>query len=441
MAASSEDIGSAHNKNLHSLSEAYETYLRNDQEEQYHWEDVCRAYRQYAVFAMAQWASRQYRLHSLPQDQRKYLPEGMKVETEAFATRAKSYKEAAIRNQFCLDCILRHAGQPHSQAGLGNTNLQFSDCSQMSKVSSVLKSLMRDWSKEGRKERDMTYKPILELLTKYAPLHVASSGSQAKDVWKVCVPGAGVGRLACEISSLGYEVQGNEFSLYMLLASDYLLNGAVATPDHPLKISPFLLETRDVFCCSDPCSVCHIPDTDSFRMLRERRNMDPEIAPDFSMAAGDFVSIYNRPEEASKWDVVVSCFFLDTSPSVVEYLQVIHRMLRPDGLFINLGPLHWHWSGPPMRPNCSFEQYCSHYSHLDKRYLFSVDLSWEDIRAIMVNMGFTIVEEVSNIPSRYTGNEKSMIHTEYQCVKVVARKSRSDEREVDDSKSRPPGNV
>jgi len=40
----------------------------------------------------------------------------------------------------------------------------------------------------------------------------------------------GVGRLAFDITALGYSVQGNDFSLFMLLASDFMLNGGIATP-------------------------------------------------------------------------------------------------------------------------------------------------------------------------------------------------------------------
>lgn len=36
--------------------------------------------------------------------------------------------------------------------------------------------------------------------------------------------GAGLGRLCLELTNLGVEVQGNEFSYYMLLASSFILN-------------------------------------------------------------------------------------------------------------------------------------------------------------------------------------------------------------------------
>lgn len=51
---------------------------------------------------------------------------------------------------------------------------------------------------------------------------------------------------------------------------------------------------------------------------------------------------------AGSFDAVVTCFFIDTAHNVIEYLEVISKVLRPGGLWINLGPLLWHWadSGP-----------------------------------------------------------------------------------------------
>lgn len=40
----------------------------------------------------------------------------------------------------------------------------------------------------------------------------------------VLVPGAGLGRLAWEVARLGYTCQGNEWSLFMLFSSNFVLN-------------------------------------------------------------------------------------------------------------------------------------------------------------------------------------------------------------------------
>jgi len=314
-------------------------------------------------------------------------------------------------------------------------------------VSSVLKSLARDWSAEGQAEQTSTYGPIKETVQSYLPLKIAEGcttnnnntvGQEAssKPIIRICVPGAGVGRLACELASLGYAVQGNEFSLYMLLASDFILNGGMATPEKPLRISPYLLESRNVHASTDPTRAITIPNVDPYSLLASGRT----ASPDFSMAGGEFVSIYSATREKGAWDCVVACFFLDTAPCIVEYLQVIHHMLRPGGYLINFGPLLWHWSGPAMRPDDrSIEDYHSRYSYLDKKYLQSVDFSWEDVRQIMSNVGFEIVEERSGQDAHYTADQRSLMNMNYRCIHFVARRSEGEapDMEVTNSSSKP----
>jgi len=41
---------------------------------------------------------------------------------------------------------------------------------------------------------------------------------------KVLTPGAGLGRLSFEIAKKGYHCQGNEFSYFMLIPSNFFLN-------------------------------------------------------------------------------------------------------------------------------------------------------------------------------------------------------------------------
>ena len=237
---------------------------------------------------------------------------------------------------------------------------------------------------------------------------------------------AGVGRLAFDITALGYSVQGNDFSLFMLLASDFMLNGGVATPENPIMISPWLLESRNVHSPTDPLRIAKIPDIDPYTVLSERVNADgsqAENMPEFSMAAGEFAAIYSTEREQNNWDAVVCSFFLDTAPSIVEYIQILYDMLKPGGCVISFGPLLFHWSGPAMRPDDNtMKEYHERYSYLDVRYLNSVDLCWEDVREIFINVGFEIVEEKAGVHSLYTADRRSMMNMSYRCVSFVARK-------------------
>jgi carnosine N-methyltransferase len=241
-----------------------------------------------------------------------------------------------------------------------------------------------------------------------------------------------VGRLAFELTKLGYGVQGNDFSLFMLLASDFILNGGIATPDHSLTISPWMLESRNVHVSSDTIRTVRIPDVDPLDILSGAD--DGSAMPEFSMAAGEFGSIYNHPKEEGRWCAVVSSFFLDACPSIVESLQLIYRMLRPGGLLINFGPLLFHWSGPAMRPDDKTPaDYQARYSFLDKRYMNSVDMCYEDVREIMINIGFEIIEERTGVKCLYTADRRSMMNMVYRCVNFVARKRIIHAPDTDDS--------
>ena len=42
--------------------------------------------------------------------------------------------------------------------------------------------------------------------------------------------------------------------------------------------------------------------------------------------------MYGKEDQANQWDCIVTCFFIDTAPVVVDYIDVIFSALRP-GLF------------------------------------------------------------------------------------------------------------
>ena len=71
---------------------------------------------------------------------------------------------------------------------------------QMSKVDSVLKSLARDWSVEGIKERSVVYDRMLMALDKFLPLD--TNGLPPR----ICVPGSGAFRLIPLILSILFDL-------------------------------------------------------------------------------------------------------------------------------------------------------------------------------------------------------------------------------------------
>ena len=51
-----------------------------------------------------------------------------------------------------------------------------------------------------------------------------------------------------------------------------------------------------------------------------------------SMTAGDFCEIYQRPRRRNNFDALVSCFFLDTAPNIISYIETVAQCLKPGGI-------------------------------------------------------------------------------------------------------------
>lgn len=117
------------------------------------------------------------------------------------------------------------------------------------------------------------------------------------------------------------------------------------------------------------------------------------------MVSGEFIQIY-KPQ-IGVWDCVCTCFFIDTANNVVEYLKVIYSMLKKGGVWINLGPLLYHFA--------------------DSRDQLSIELSWEEIKYTAEKLGFKIMQE-SRQKCHYDHNKLSMIEKVYNCIFFTAIK-------------------
>lgn len=110
---------------------------------------------------------------------------------------------------------------------------------------------------------------------------------------KILVPGAGLGRLAFEFAKRGYHCQGNEFSYYMLITSNYFLNRVESV--NQFELFPFIHQFSNVWEVADQLRAVKIPD------------IIPQGLPegsDFSMTAGDFLEVYGGQR-----GTLVFCFF------------------------------------------------------------------------------------------------------------------------------------
>lgn len=46
------------------------------------------------------------------------------------------------------------------------------------------------------------------------------------------------------------------------------------------------------------------------------------------MSAGDFADVYGQSSYADTYDCVATCFFLDCAHNIIEFVDIIHRILK-----------------------------------------------------------------------------------------------------------------
>lgn len=126
------------------------------------------------------------------------------------------------------------------------------------------------------------------------------------------------------------------------------------------------------------------------------------------------------------WDCIVTCYFIDTAHNIIEYIEVIRRLLKPGGRWINygacslcmslftggvltcavtalassLGPLLYHWEGTPGER--------------------SIELSLDEVMRVIRASGFTVHDE-KTLTATYAANPRSMLKNAYECAFFVAQ--------------------
>jgi len=180
-------------------------------------------------------------------------------------------------------------------------------------VDMAFNHLSRDWSAQGQPERAQVFPPILKALREEFP------ESQNK---RVLVPGCGLGRLAHEIAHAGFEVDANEFGYSTILPYNFLVNQTTQVFQHTLH--PFVTKWTHQLNPTSRFEPITFPD------------MLPN--PNVRFVEGDFLMEFPKSEV---YDAIVTLFFIDVSENIINFLENIHRLLKPGGLWVNLGPMKW----------------------------------------------------------------------------------------------------
>ena len=289
----------------------------------------------------------------------------------------------------------------------------------------VLKNLVRDWSEEGKEEREKSHHVLVrhlrdvvfkEQLSKIDRMY-EGGGANPEDAARprVLVPGAGLGRLVYEFAKAGFETEGNEFSYYMLFGASFLLN--CCSEKRPYEIVPYWHSPLNHLSREDQYRSVSIPDESPGDHLNE-------FKPGSSMAmcAGDFCEVYGKPEYQSHFDAVACCFFLDTAKNILDYLDTIRFCLKKGGTLTSIGPLLWHWVEHSDQlvfgasPLVDTSQGGQNDDVEDEDEDISIEVSLEDLVAFAEELGFRLDVKRHPLACPYATDRKSMHRTVYDCA-------------------------
>ena len=253
-------------------------------------------------------------------------------------------------------------------------------------ILNVFTYIERDWSNERTKERKETYDIIINELIKFFPHNCPEANN-----YKILIPGAALNRLGYELCKYGYDIETNDYLFLNGIFSDFIFN--------KMKKKEY-----SVF-----------PNIDSFsNYLEEEANFKSYLFPDcdinlnkdknsnigkIHMSIGDFQTLYNN--KSNYFDCVITCYFIDTGQNVIKYIDIIHNILKQGGIWINLGPLSYHWAN-------------------DSNNL-SIELPYDKLKEVICNYGFEFINEsFKNLTFGYV--EGNMHNDLFKCIFFTTKK-------------------
>jgi carnosine N-methyltransferase len=280
----------------------------------------------------------------------------------------------------------------------------------MSRASNTITQVFRDWSADGAAERNACYAPVLRQLD----VEFGNVADQAKGNVKVLIPGAGLGRLVVEVLGAGYSAEGNEISYHMILASNFILHGEYEEQKQ-YSIYPFATSFSNHLSREDQFRRVMVPDLQPAELVAEA-----SASGRMTMSASDFCVTYKEAENREKFDAVATVFFIDTAPNLLEYIAAVKNALKKGGIWINNGPLTWHFEDDD--PHDAAQNKSDRKSGSQGiGEPGSFELTEDEVRVLVERSEFAI-EKHETFTSGYSSNDRSMLLHIYRPVFWVARK-------------------
>jgi len=296
------------------------------------------------------------------------------------------------------------------------------------KAHSTIRQLFRDWSAEGKRERDACYGPVLRALDE----EFSRIPDDEKGRVRVLVPGSGLGRSCFEIARSGYNAMGNEISYHQMIATLHMLNRTTRVEQYELY--PWAHDFSNHLTRDDQLCRVLVPDVHPGTELYSA-SVGKQIPAyeRLSMESCDFCAEYCKEKNRESCDAVATIFFIDTAPNVLRYVEAVYNCLRVGGVWINLGPLKWHFEncapGRKERKGSGDQEGEMRSEGADEMEdkgvgePGSVELTNDEVVLLVEQFGFKVERlEVMSIETGYISNPRSMFSGTYRPSFWVARK-------------------
>ena len=249
-----------------------------------------------------------------------------------------------------------------------------------------MRCLMRDWTLESKPERDNNYGNVLKEVKKY--FNYDDKTLMKKNNYKALVPGTGCSRMAFELAKRGFEVEANDFCFIYILCDDYLFN---YSHKNEFQFCPGIHSFSSSYNEASVIQRYSFPDVDI------REELEKSQAKPITFIKGDFLLKYKGIKD--QYDLIVTLFFIDVSKNIIEFVEIMHDLLKKGGIWVNLG--------------------CLDYYHSKDHN--SIDLTWDELRLVIQNYDFEIKNEACEFVP-YGVKEGLMISHSYGTVFFTAMK-------------------
>jgi carnosine N-methyltransferase len=296
------------------------------------------------------------------------------------------------------------------------------------KAHSTLRQLFRDWSAEGKPERDECYEPVLKALDN----EFQNVPHDQKGYVKVLVPGSGLSRSTFEIACRGYTAMGIEISYHQIIASLHMLNFVEKASQWELY--PWAHDSSNHLSREHQLQSVLVPDINpAVEAAMASEGTELPFSDRFGLSSADFCVEYVKQEYAEMYDAVTTIFFIDTAPNVLRYIETVLNCLKKGGIWINIGPLKWHFEGNPPSgkdksrksnqgdPNPVVQDENDEDKGIGEPG--SVELTNEEVILLLQQCGFEVErQETMQLETGYITNPRSMWVGKYYPSLWIARK-------------------